>query len=442
MQAAELELDFDSAMPRARPGRALALITISVIAIVATGAAYLHPNFSFFPAGAGSAAGALRGDYRVAAIDFVNPTTGWIVVDFTSGDFGVIRTTDGGTTWTRQLAAPGGGHAKFIKFFDQSVGVFALLGTQPILHRTSDGGQTWVSRPALNPNTSALSWSFVDSDHGWMLVAETRQSESPPVRLFRTENGGLSWVDLGPPVHAPDQAFEVQFSDHTTGWLTTSSSGPYGYATQDFGASWARVPLPAPDGGWPRAGQFFVAMRPTVGQGVVASVVYFPPIKGRTGVGGTIRAYPPLTVRAFDGGRPRTYTYTTLLDQVVTGPFAKEPPPNQTRLGTTDGGRSWSTVAPPSGNGAIGYFDAAHWWWIGDGMWASSSDGGATWSEPLDIGVITPLPGSLQMLDREHAWFAGMAGPRSMLETTDDAGVHWTLMTLPLLEDRPTPDQL
>ena len=75
-------------------------------------------------------------------------------------------------------------------------------------------------------------------------------------------------------------------------------------------------------------------------------------------------------------------------------------------------------------------------------MWASSSDGGATWSEPLDIGVITPLPGSLQMLDREHAWFAGMAGPRSMLETTDDAGVHWTLMTLPLLEDRPTPDQL
>src|SRR5207244_13037365 len=98
---------------------------------------------------------------------------------------------------------------------------------------------------------------------------------------------------------------------------------------------------PASAGGGPRAGRFSAAVRPTVGQGVAASSVYFPPIKGRTGVGGTIRAYPPLPVRAFDGGRPRTYTYTTLLDQVVTGPFAKEPPPTPTRLGPTDGGRRW-----------------------------------------------------------------------------------------------------
>ena len=127
-----------------------------------------------------------------------------------------------------------------------------------------------------------------------------------------------------------------------------------------------------------------------------------------------------------------------MLDQVVTGPFASDTPPNQTELGTVDDGRTWSGIEIPSAGGAVGYFDATHWWWIGQGMWAHSADGGSTWTDPLDIGVVDALPGSLQMLDSRHAWFAGASGQRAMLESTDDAGLHWTLSTLPALEDRPT----
>ena len=117
-------------------------------------------------------------------------------------------------------------------------------------------------------------------------------------------------------------------------------------------------------------------------------------------------------MRSFDGGRPHTYTYTTLINQFVEGPLGQEAPPNQARLSTADNGTTWMAILPPSSNGAIGSFDALNWWWIGAGQLASSGDSGATWTDPQNIGAIEALPGSLQVLDRNHAWFAGAAGPR------------------------------
>jgi photosystem II stability/assembly factor-like uncharacterized protein len=435
MQA--VETDFDSEIPRARIGRALALITISIIALTATGVAYVHPTLTLFGSSAPSTS-ALRTDFRVSAIDFVTPQVGWLVVDFSSGDYGVIHTVDGGITWTQQLTAPSDGHAKYMKFFDQAVGVLALVGAQPVLWRTSDGGQTWTPRRALAVPATVLSWSFIDSDHGWMLAVPQAPGLLLPARLYRTEDAGRTWVDLGPPVPRADQAFQVEFSYLTTGWLTAVGSGPYVYRTQDFGATWTKVALPPPNGGWPTGGQFFVAALPTSGQGVVVTVVYFAHFRGRSGVGGAVRSYPPLTVRSFDGGRLRTFLYTTVLDQVVTGPWASESPPDQTELGTVDGGRTWSRVTAPSATGAIGYFDASHWWWTGAGRWAGSADAGSTWSEPVAIGVVDAVPGSLRLLDRQHAWFAGMYGPRAVLEATFDGGRHWSERPLPALEDRLT----
>jgi photosystem II stability/assembly factor-like uncharacterized protein len=435
MQAAELETDFDEGMPRARAGRAVALIAVSILAITVTGTLYLHPTFGPQPGPAQSAPSTLRGDYRVTAVDFVSAETGWLVVLFTSGDFAVIHTTDGGTTWTRQLTAPAQSHAVYARFFDDLSGVVALDGGRPVLSRTTDGGMSWSTLPALTATATVMSWSFVDSLYGWMLAREVAAAAP---KLYRTEDGGITWTDLGLPVAAPDQAFQVQFSHFTTGWLSTVSAGPYAYRTEDFGVTWTRVPLPGVTPPNAVGGEYFVAVRPTTGLGALATVVYFPPVEGRTGIGGIIRGYPPLTVRAFDGGRPHTYIFTTVLDQVVAGPFAEEPPPNQTELGTIDAGKSWSAIAPPAAAGAIGYSDASHWWWIGQGMFAGSTDGGASWTDPRDIGVVEPEPGSLQVLDADHAWFAGQSGTRARLEMTDDGGRHWTLTTLPPLEDRVT----
>jgi photosystem II stability/assembly factor-like uncharacterized protein len=442
VQAAETDLDPDPVIPRARAGRAIALGSASILAILAAGLAYAHPDLGSAGHPARSLP-ALTTHYRVAEIDFVNPDSGWLLVDFDSGDYAVVHTDNGGATWTTQRVAPSDGHAKYMKFFDPSVGVVALVGARPIFLRTGDGGQTWTERGApLDTELTVLSWSFVDSDHAWMLATPQPAGALAPARLYSTEDGGSTWRDLGAPVPAQDQAFEVHFSYLTTGWLTTASSGPYAYRTDDFGATWTKIPLPAPVGGWPEGGEFFVAVRPTSGQGVAASVVHFGSFAGSSGAGssraaGAVRAYAPGTVRSFDGGRLRTFLYTTVLDQVVTGPFANDAPPNQTQLGTIDNGRSWAAINLPSTGGAVGYSDAAHWWWIGEGRWARSVDGGSTWTDPRNIGVIQPVPGSLRMLDGRNAWFAGTGGEHAMLETTHDAGLHWTLSTLPALDDRP-----
>lgn len=439
MDAPPPQPDFEYESPYGHARRAAALIAVSIITIASTGVLYLHASLPAVGQGPAAATSAPQQAYHVTAVDFVDPSDGWVAVDFASGDFAVLHTGDGGLSWTRQLSGAADGHPKFMRFFDSAVGVFALTGTVPVLHRTADGGRTWTSLAGPKVAGTVLSWSFVDSDEGWLLVRGASRAQPLLTTLFHTGDGGFSWADLGHPVAAPDEAFQVNFSYFTTGWLSTASSGPYAYKTRDFGATWARVPLPAPPGGWPNGGQFLVAVQPTSGGGAVASVVYFPPIRGRTGVGADIRSFPPLVVKSFDGGRPHTYIYTTVIDQVAGGPFAVEQPPNQTQMSTLDNGSSWSPIEPPSTSGAIGYFDAMNWWWIGAGRWASSQDGGATWTIPRGIGVIEPLPGSLQVLDRDNAWFAGSAGPRPALEATADGGVHWRMVLLPPMPDLPTP---
>jgi photosystem II stability/assembly factor-like uncharacterized protein len=435
----EIDRDFDWTPQRGRARRAIVLIAASLLSITAAGTAFLQPSLPSFMSGSSTKAPLMHAAYRVAAVDFVDRSTGWVVALLKSGDYAIMHTTDGGLTWTRQLSAPSDGRAHYVKFFNHSVGIFALLGTRPLLHRTADGGRTWSQLLAVDTPGNVVSWSFVDSDHGWMLVTDPGRAAPSRMRLYRTVDGGRLWTDLGPPVDAPDQAFQIHFSYLTTGWLTSAGSGAYAYKTNDFGATWSRVALPAPPGGWPRSGQFFVAVQPTSGAGAVASVVYFPPIKGRTGIGGTVRAFPPLTVRGFDGGRPRTFLYATVIDQVAGGPYTQDQAPNQSQLSTVDNGVTWAVIGPPAPTGAIGYFNASNWWWIGAGLWSSSNDGGVTWTGPRGTGVVEPVPGSLQVLDRDHAWFAGSTPSKPVLQSTDDGALHWRTVVLPAIEVPPTP---
>ena len=432
MEPAELDVDVVLGPARSRARRAMALISASLVAVTVAGLGFLRPALPSLGASAG--AGARQAAYHVVAADFVDRNVGWVAALFPSGDYAILRTADGARTWTRGLTVPGDSHPIFMKFFDRSTGVFALLGTSPLLRRTTDGGKTWSPLPVLDSTSAVDSWSFVDSTHGWMLA----DSPSREARLYRTEDGGRSWDDLGPPVRSGDRAYQVHFASRTTGWLTASVTGAYLYRTVDSGATWSRVDLPAPTGGWPAAGAYFVAVQPTAGRGAFASVVYFPPLKGRTGIGAIIRAYPPLTVRSFDGGRPHTYLYATGIDQIVSSPWTQDQPPNQVELSTIDNGAHWNAIAPPSTAGAIGFVDALNWWWIGAGAWSKSRDGGATWSSPREAGVVDPQPGTVRVLDRSHAWFAGSGDSRPVVEATDDGAVSWRVLALPAVDDLPT----
>ncbi|HUE68007.1 MAG TPA: hypothetical protein VMP38_07490 [Candidatus Acidoferrum sp.] len=425
----ELESEF-SGLEWRRVLRGIALIGLSLVAIAGVAIQYVDPQIvsalRHNPIRTGPGA-----SYRISAIDFTDPSTGWIVADYDSGEYSILHTDDGGMTWTRQLTGFDVGRGHYLKFFDTAVGVYGLIGTTARLYRTIDGGQTWMSLPVPDAKGSVLSWSFIDSYSGWVLISGTSVQSPLPAYLYRTDDGGRTWQSLGVPASSPDQVFEATFTYFTTGWLSTASDGPYAYKTNDFGETWSHVPLPAPPGGWPTGGTFLVAVRPTSDGGVTATVVFFPTLQGRKGQGAKIRDFPPLTVRAFDGGRPVTYFYATPIGSGVTTSVPAALPPNQTQLTTRDNGASWRQVAVPTTMGAVGYLDAAHWWWVGAGQQSVTLDGGETWSATAAIDVQAPLPGSLQILDRLHAWLIGTYRSRAVLEATADGGRHWKMVSLP-----------
>lgn len=423
----------------ARARRALSLIVLSVAVIALTGIGYLRPSLVFVPAR--PQAPAAQTGYQLAAVDFVSPAEGWFVATFDSGRYALLHTHDAGRHWERQLTGATDQRQIYFNFFDPRNGVLGLLGARPLLLRTADGGRTWSSKPALSATAQVLAATFVDPDHGWVL-ARTGGRVAAPAELFSTRDGGAAWTNLGSPVSGTDQAYQVHFTNAGEGWLDSISAHPYAYRTDDAGATWQQVPLPAPAGGWPVAAQYLVTAQPTEGAGVIVSVASFTQRVGRTGIGETVVGYPPLMVQAYDGGVPVSYTYLTLVDAIPRlGLWAAAAQhrngsspvqaPNQVQLGSLDRGRTWRFIAPPDGPGAIGYSDAANWWWIGSGAWSTSSDGGTTWTPSRNLGVPQPIAGSLEVLDADHAWFGAMAGTTAVLETTGDRGVHWQMVGLP-----------
>lgn len=429
MDAGGLESEFSgSSLPRVLRG--VALMGVSLIALAAVTVQYADPQLvsSFRQKAMNAATGA---SYRISAIDFVDPSTGWIVADYDFGEYAILHTDDGGATWTRQLTGLDSGRAHYLKFFDAAVGVAGLVGTTARLYRTIDGGQTWMSLPVPDAKGSVLSWSFIDAYYGWVLISGTSAEFPLPAYLYRTDDGGRTWHDLGVPALSPDQVFEASFTYFTTGWLSSANDGPYAYKTGDFGETWTRVPLPPPPGGWPTGGTFLVAVQPTSDGGVTATVVFFPTLQGRKGQGAKIRDFPPLTVRAFDGGRPVTYFYATPIGSGVTTSVQQALPPNQTQLATRDNGATWSPISVPTTGGAVGYLNPADWWCVGAGRLAVTRDEGKTWSATAGTDVQAPLPGSLKILDRLHAWLIGTYRSRAVLETTADGGRHWRLVSLP-----------
>lgn len=379
-----------------RVRRALTLGALSAVALSIAGLAYMHPTWNVGNA-AQSTATNTAASRHLAAVDFVTPADGWVVVEHQSQDFVLLHTADAGETWNRQLAGSAEVIGEYLRFFDESNGVLVVLGTQAAMYRTADGGNTWGRQPLTRAGGYVLWADFVDADHGWLLAQASTEGEA----LLRTADGGKTWLGLGNPVAYSDWAYRVVFSDRTHGWLYSHSAAPYAYQSQNGGATWQRVALPAPPGGWPSSNGADVSVeaRPTEGAGVSVTVVI--------GQSGTL----PLPVGA--------------------SPQFDSQPVNQFQLSSVDNGLSWRAFSTPATQGAIAYVDARNWWWIGSGAQAKSSDAGATWSPIRTLLVPAPLPESVQIVDATHVWFGAMAGPRPLVEKTDDGGVSWTMLLLP-----------
>ena len=118
----------------------------------------------------------------------------------------VLRTEDGGVTWTNQVAAlafPLGEWGWKIQFLNADIGFVSLESFQAgAILKTTDGGRSWV-RLAVNDsqrNANLEGVGFIDAQIGW--VGGWGDADFQRLSSSATEDGGVTWRDANEIGHA------------------------------------------------------------------------------------------------------------------------------------------------------------------------------------------------------------------------------------------------
>jgi photosystem II stability/assembly factor-like uncharacterized protein len=185
----------------------------------------------------------------------LDPNNGWALTDT-----GVVRTTDGGSTWYNATPASLNGAPANPFFLNASTAWLAAANggdpTTGTLYHTSDGGTTW-SNTTVPFGGGSL--HFIDAMQGWDLVGLNAGMSHEAVAIFHTSDGGASWTRIlvnDPSVAGSTDSLPlvgdkngITVLDSTHAWVTgtqPSSDFIYIYASQDGGTSWAHQNLGIP----------------------------------------------------------------------------------------------------------------------------------------------------------------------------------------------------
>jgi len=157
-------------------------------------------------------------DSYISSLIFLNQNEGWAVGCDTASKGLILRTTDGGITWDKQLSgiyAP----LNSVSFINQASG-WAVGDSGTILH-TTDGGNNWALQvcPAEFSLFSLKSVSFPDGERGWITgILNDNQwwGDSYGSVLLNTTNGGETWQEQ---FYRPYSGLtSIQFTDSERGW--------------------------------------------------------------------------------------------------------------------------------------------------------------------------------------------------------------------------------
>jgi photosystem II stability/assembly factor-like uncharacterized protein len=139
------------------------------------------------------------------------------------------RSTNGGESWTKVAyqAADTSGHLGGIAFPDPSTG-YLMLGSR--LHKTLNGGATLIPIPGIGAPSS---FQFKDASTGYVVG---------PGVLAKTTNGGVSWDTILLPSTPVMKSF--RFPTAAVGYALGDSS--ILFKTTNGGSSWTALPTGAP----------------------------------------------------------------------------------------------------------------------------------------------------------------------------------------------------
>jgi photosystem II stability/assembly factor-like uncharacterized protein len=195
---------------------------------------------------------------------FYDKQNGWIVRDELNGEKPVIlHTINGGETWNPS-AFPDQTHVAAIQFIDAKTGWLlcsaesGMSHSEKSLYMTTDGGATWQKImqntgyiQAKNPTKDAIPQtgyvtgiSFQDARNGWVTL-----NGPAGASLYRTQNGGAAWSKVPVIAKGKQDEFTLTWNplffgtDKNTGWFPVAYEQPkqiqyHGYFTADGGEHW------------------------------------------------------------------------------------------------------------------------------------------------------------------------------------------------------------
>jgi|GEM_PF-3019516 len=368
----------------------------------------------------------------VSQVEFTSAADAWLVVEcnpFDPGALAVLRTTDGGRDWSYVWGTFGclmgcagdGGSLSPLFFLD---GATAWRAVPFGVARTTDGGQTWTAGQGLCAFAQCVpQLSFVDAENGW---AATEQG------IFVTRDGGLSW-QRQVPAGGPGPLRAVDFVSPATGYAVPELDPNSILITHNAGRAWApagRVSGLSSQNGGPSEGVHGLYFLPT-GRGWVWGV---RTVLTTADGGQTWQQLPPLPASGVIGPLPtqvQQLDFVNAEDGWLLGVFGD-------LWRTEDGGKTWTRLPQPSAGSIheIEFSDNAHGY---AGVFAkgagfalvSTVNGGATWT-PVAVWPWPPQKGqfnttSFSSTSPADGWLFAYDG----LLRTQDGGRTWTEFTQP-----------
>jgi photosystem II stability/assembly factor-like uncharacterized protein len=149
---------------------------------------------------------------RTDDIWFLDANTGWAA----NSDGTIVKTTDGGNSWTVQLHEPAV-YFRCLGFASATKGWAGTLTGAKRLFHTKDGGQTWTQStnlPSLAPS-AICGISVVDEN---VAFASGTNYAIRPARMMKTIDGGQTWTAWEMKPWA-DLLVDCYFTSPSEGWV-------------------------------------------------------------------------------------------------------------------------------------------------------------------------------------------------------------------------------
>jgi photosystem II stability/assembly factor-like uncharacterized protein len=304
-------------------------------------------------------------DFQLNTGDFIDANTGWLIGNY-SHEGEVLKTSDGGVSWTLIQAADPGIEWNDIEFADANTGY--ACAEDGYVFKTVDGGATWTMIGDTANNS-------VDLEHIAVVSSDVVYFAGQDGVLLKTIDGGVNFTKSDSTFDGDDLDGGIAFCDENVGVVQADGKGGKTWYTHDGGKTWT-----------------FVSIAPLFPIGTTSDRIYDVAAYGDSTF--AIVGYHYCTFLSTDGGK--TYSYIGNVDYgYQLGVSIDIIDDNTIIIGgndgyvakTTDTGASWDTLNVGHGHkiNLIDFVDANTGYVFGYyGQWMKTTDGGTNFSPLMD----------------------------------------------------------